>query len=157
MNIMLKSMLVAATAVGTTLAFALPQGGSSCDCDASVGPLQMSPFAGNGPAACYPLNITIDIYIEVLEDGICANSPSCPPSRPCTIAYDLKITGSAPCRIGVSLDGRLLGAGWLGSSGAFLLCVDDEPGCGESSTLQAVYGLYATPLFTIPHTCENCP
>lgn len=143
--------------IGSTVVFATTQAPSSCDCDASVGPVQMSPFAGNAPTNCYPLSITIEVMMEVLDDGTCASAQSCPGvPEPCTIAYDLKITGSAPCRIGVSLDGRLLGAGWLGTGGAFLLCVDDQPACGESSTLQAVYGLYGTPLFTIPHHCETC-
>lgn len=47
----------------------------------------------------------------------------------------------APCRIGEALDGRLMGAGWLGTGSILLPCV---------------YGVNSTPLFSIQHTCEAC-
>jgi hypothetical protein len=148
---------ISAIAFAATLSFAAPQSTSTCECSAGIGSVQFSPFAGNAPANCYPLTITVDVFIEVLDDGACADVSPCPTQpEPCTFAYDLKITGSAPCRIGVALDDRLLGAGWLGTGGALLLCVYDQPNCGEGGTLQAVYGLNATPLFSIQHTCETC-
>ena len=134
---------ISAIAMAATLSFAVPQSTSTCECSTGIGPVQFSPFAGHGPANCYPLSIAVEVITEVVDDGTCA--------------YDLKITGSAPCRIGVSLDGRLLGASWLGTGGAFLCRVYDQGACGEVSTLQAVYGSNATPLFSIQHTRETRP
>ena len=148
---------ISAIAFAATLSFAAPQSTSTCECSAGIGSVQFSPYSGYAPANCYPLTITVERIIEIIDDGACAGVAPCPTQpEPCTFAYDLKITGSAPCRIGVALDDRLLGAGWLGTGGAFLLCVDDQPACGEGSLLQAVYGLNATPLFSIQHTCEAC-
>ena len=134
----------------------LPQA-SGCECPASVGPIVPSPFAGGAGSNCYPVSILVEVAIFVAAEGTCASAPGCPaPAAPCEFDYDVKISGSAPCRIGLTLDGRLLGAGWIGAGGAFLQCIYSDVDCGGSSVVEAIYGTAATPLFTITNTCEDC-
>lgn len=153
-------VLAATTIAGAALlhpADASPAQASGCECPASIGPLVPSPFSGGAGSNCYPLSNVVDVYIHVQDDGQCDSAPGCSgPAAPCAFDYDVKITGSAPCRIGITLDGRLLGAGWIGSDGAFLECIYSDVDCGGSSVVEAIYGTGASPLFSITNTCTDC-
>ena len=136
---------------------ASPTQSSGCECPASIGPLVPSPFSGGAGGDCHPLSIVVDVHIHVQDDGQCDSAPGCSgPAAPCEFDYDVKLTGSAPCRIGITLDGRLLGAGWIGSGGAFLQCIYSDVDCGGSSVVEAIHGTGASPLFTITNTCTDC-
>lgn len=150
------AFLAATSALLLPVQASLPQA-SGCECPASVGPIVPSPFAGGAGSNCYPVSIVVEVTIFVADEGTCASAPGCPaPAAPCEFDYDVKISGSAPCRIGLTLDGRLLGAAWIRAGGAFQQCIYSDVDCGGSSVVEAIYGTGATPLFTITNTCEDC-